>query len=507
MRWLAAAVLVVAGCFGPDLGEQPFLCGTEGPPCPPGYDCLSNVCRMIGAPPPTADARPADAGGADAPVEPERCTRDEDCDEDQGELCFPEVGCARICGGGAGRLEGCELTPTAAGNVQTPGGFAVSLTNGGNAVARVRIDGGGLTQPRFALVPPRSVIVEPLPWVNALGLCTGAACPVTSGRSGVHEGAAYRILSTAPISAVQWSPVSPARGSDASRLLPARVLGREYVTASVTPPSGGVSFVAVTAVVPDTEVTVRPRATTMGAGSFPSIPRGTPHTVTLDRGDVLLLYADGDLAGTDVSATRVVQVLSGNGCASPTVTPGCGHVEEVMLPRSALSGAAIVPALPGVAVNLRVIAADGPSFVTLTDGNTTQEFFLAERGAHRDFLQTTGMLESVALTSNDTGGLLVAQTLVGAPAMTIFRPPIEKVQQLDARAWSTRVLTVTARNGDEITVDGVVVSSRAEPIAGSGWSRTLIEVTAGRHVVETGQDAIVGLAGFELTAGGSTFWY
>lgn len=65
MRAILALSLAVAACdsYGPDLGEQPFRCGTAEPLCPDGYTCVEHtpgrrVCERGGDVP--------DAGTADA---------------------------------------------------------------------------------------------------------------------------------------------------------------------------------------------------------------------------------------------------------------------------------------------------------------------------------------------------------------------------------------------------------------------------------------------------------
>jgi hypothetical protein len=164
------AALAAAGCFGPDLGSRPFLCGADGPQCPTGYTCASGVCQNDSAPPPIDAALVPGPDAAPAPDATAVCIRDEQCDMEQGEICFPSVGCLKICGGGTGHYEGCEMWATPAGNSQALSGFAVSLLNPGATVARVRIDGAGLSAARVVTVPARGSTVEPLPWV------TGCRC-------------------------------------------------------------------------------------------------------------------------------------------------------------------------------------------------------------------------------------------------------------------------------------------------------------------------------------------
>src|SRR5262245_43207621 len=142
------AFVAFAACFSPDLGNAPFRCGADNS-CPSGYRCDGVTCKKGGS------------THADANVSPDGAVACEDASCPSGELCFPVVGCAAICGGsGEGRSEGCEFYPTAAGNGQHPSGFAVAIVNGGSNLSRVRIDGGGLDSPHFVNVPGGAARVE-----------------------------------------------------------------------------------------------------------------------------------------------------------------------------------------------------------------------------------------------------------------------------------------------------------------------------------------------------------
>jgi hypothetical protein len=57
--------LALAACspYSPSLGNQPFSCGSDDPPCPDGYDCMTGACVQSGA---SAVAGP-DAGMSGCP--------------------------------------------------------------------------------------------------------------------------------------------------------------------------------------------------------------------------------------------------------------------------------------------------------------------------------------------------------------------------------------------------------------------------------------------------------
>ncbi len=80
IRALALALgLLGAGCFGPSLGDEPFLCGTAPPLCPPSYTCdpSSRICvageipdARLGDAPLSVDAAPPADAGPTPPCDP-----------------------------------------------------------------------------------------------------------------------------------------------------------------------------------------------------------------------------------------------------------------------------------------------------------------------------------------------------------------------------------------------------------------------------------------------------
>lgn len=67
--FLAAALAAACNPYDPDLGPEPFRCGTDEPRCPDGYTCVeisatSHLCQLSGTDIPDVDATPTipDAG-------------------------------------------------------------------------------------------------------------------------------------------------------------------------------------------------------------------------------------------------------------------------------------------------------------------------------------------------------------------------------------------------------------------------------------------------------------
>ncbi len=160
----------------------------------------------------------------------------------------------------------------------------------------------------------------------------------------------WRIESSVPITVHQFNPANNAAevySSDASMLLPAERLGREYLALSWPALGGpitgtyGQSYVAIIATEPGTTtVTVTsPVATVAGATGPPrALSPARPTEFELTYGQVLSFAAnegDLDVTGFEVSASQSVAVFAGTECSTVPVGVGfCDHLEQQMLPTS-----------------------------------------------------------------------------------------------------------------------------------------------------------------------------
>jgi hypothetical protein len=531
MRRLVVLILVLGlgGCFHPDLGQQPFQCGAGGE-CPPGYHCAAQICNADdgGGPDggavvdarPIADARPADAQPDAATTcrageivcaadTARKCKSDGSGFDDTAcdGLCFPALGCLTACSGGPASSTGCEFWPTPAANAASSAGFAVSIVNASDKLARVRID-GPLSAPQYLTIAAGQEAVATLPWIPELTSCPTETCVDFAGASGRVPQAAYRLLSTQPVAVTQWSPRGPAVSGDASRLLPKRTLGTDYVTVGLTPTGTWPSFFAVTGMLATTSVTVTPHATTLGSPAFPAIAAGQSKTFVIGPYSVLLLYSTGDLTGSQIVADKQVQVISGNSCASyAAAAAACSHIEEAILPRDALFYQALVIALPKVLTGARIVAADGPTTITISDGTTVTEQALPAQGAYVDVAIGDLALPSVLVSSKEQKALLVAQTIVAAPAMTIYRPLVDTATFIDVPAWTGHTVIIAARTGQPVLLDGMPLMVPAVPIGASGFARLLSDVAPGPHVIQSTDLAGVSVIGSDTSVATATFWY
>ena len=63
---LAFAALAACNPYSPDLGQQPFKCGSMSPQCPGGYECVAGFCESTGGDDqPDAHTGPPDGACAD----------------------------------------------------------------------------------------------------------------------------------------------------------------------------------------------------------------------------------------------------------------------------------------------------------------------------------------------------------------------------------------------------------------------------------------------------------
>ncbi|MDP4200571.1 MAG: OmpA family protein [Bacteroidota bacterium] len=121
-----------------------------------------------------------------------------------------------------------------------------------------------------------------------------------------------------------------AQTADASVILPAKALGREYRVMAYTP-AGYPSECMVVATMDSTQIEITPTAPTL-AGHKADLP----FTIILSRGEEYQVQSNGDLTGTRIIASRPVAVFGGSSCASiPPGTDFSDHLYEQMYPLSA----------------------------------------------------------------------------------------------------------------------------------------------------------------------------
>lgn len=467
---------------------------------------------------------------------------DETCDSALGETCDPaQGGCTGPCATktlGQSYI-GCEYYPTVTGNIVGDAfSYAVAISNTSATVATVTIDGGALTTPMVVMVQPNHVLVQTLPWQQALKMCNAADTPEVAGcdglamaEPGIVTKGAYHLRSDNPITLYQFNALEyvingndDSFSNDASLLLPTNVWRSSYYTASFV----GVAeasypgLMTVTATQPSTMVTINSRADTGAGTGIGALSVGTPQTVMLNAGDVLELTSDGgDFTGTKVDSSAPVQVIGGHFCTQvPVGTPACDHLEESMFGVDTLGttyvvNAPAVASIPNGKVEVIRIVATQPG-TTLTY-DPPQSDALATIANAGDFIEINNNSASFKVTANNK--ILVAQYMEGQeaggnqgdPAMTLA-VPVEQFRTSYAFhapiTYTSNYVDITAPTGATVMLDGAPVPLTAIGTTGYSIGRAR-SISAGP--ANDGNHSITGDQGFAISVYGygqyTAYWY
>ncbi len=314
--------------------------------------------------------------------------------------------------------------------------------------------------------------------------------------------------------------------NDASLLFPANAWANDYQVAS-WPATGGQAFFAVTATRNGTRVRIDSRAGAMATAGG-GIDANGDGEVVLNAGDVLQVTgakrdprdAGGgfgqpgrygpDLTGALVSADGPIQVVAGNSCGdAPTPDYAyCDHLEESLFPNVALGteyiAGTFAPARPHATgkFSLRLVAAQDDTTITFnppvksaTDGSVTNTVTLAARG---DFFEgrfieadtrVSGTHPFVAMQYmlGSTANGLIQNEPFGDPSQVLLAP----VRQFrdsyvffSSNTYDTNWVTIVARTGTRVTLDGVEVSqSEYTALGASGFALARVRLTGERHAM------------------------
>jgi hypothetical protein len=516
-------------CSG--LVAQKCIAGTfvDSEACPTG--CTDGACTLCSGGTGTCNGETSHACSADGSG-----FVDIDCDPLLGLTCDADVG---VCSGTCAPSQlgtsyiGCEYYPVVTANmVDEIFDFAVVVSNSSTIDATVTFDGGPLATPITASVPAGRVVVQKLPWQQALKLCdtNPSECQgVFQPTSAFAIGGSYRVRSTQPVTVYQFNPLEYTLNgqqfsytNDASLLLPTNAWRNDYYAAAYQAAGGFPSVLAVIADSDGTEVKIDARASTPASGVVPAIGPGTPQTVTLDRGDVIELASiNGDYTGSHVTSNKPIEVISGHYCTDiPLNTSACDHIEESMFPTATLGSHYIINApamdpLPSGKVEVVRIIATRP--------NTTITYDPAQPGAATALAQPGDMIEladnssSFAITAS--APVLVAQYMEGEqmgggqgdPAMALAVPVEQFRSSYLFHApinYQSTFVDVTAPLGATVMLDGKLLSFA--PIGTTGYAVARAEdIDNGPN--NDGNHTITGTMKFGITVYGygqyTSYWY
>lgn len=504
--------------------------GTWGPPEICGVKVCSNLFGCVECLPGT--------GACSSPTTAHRCKDDgsgwydESCDPLLGSTCDEnEGGCTGNCTPSklGKSYIGCEYYPTVTGNeVLTLFDYAVAVSNTTANQATVTIDGGGLGAPVTFTIAPNNVHVQTLPWVMLLkGDCNGSyiECGAPTYPASLAVKGAFHLRSTQPVTVYQFNALQYQKSgsysytNDASLLLPVNAWGTSYVASSWPAWNGFPGLVTVTASQDATTVTIKAKASTGAGNGAPAFAAGVPGSATLNAGDAMEIFAySGDLTGSEISADKPIQVVSGHDCTQvPIGTTACDHLEESMFPTATLGASYIVtapalPSMPNGKVNIIRIVAARPNITLTYDPPQSAPNSLANVG---DMIQITGTTQSFQITGSDK--ILVSQYMegqdagggMGDPAMTLAVPTKQFRKSYLFHAptnYDTNYVNVVAPSNATVTLDGAPVAGFT-PIGATGYGVARVVVSnAG-----TGNHDISGSEPFGITVYGygsyTSFWY
>ncbi len=398
--------------------------------------------------------------------------------------------------------------------------FAVAIGNPNSTTVTVTVSGGALTTPLMFTVPANNTVTRILPWVQSLAQITGDAALNVPARSALATNGAYRISTTAPVSAYEFNPLEFRVGidysytNDASLLLPTTALTGSYIALTHNAFYTDGSFVAIVGTDPfPTTVTVTlSSAITAGAG-VSAAAAGATTTYTLNRGDVVELVSTSsgaiscgtqDLTGTIISANHQVAVFAGVDCTF--ISPGgctigaCDHLEEQMFPVETWGRDVVVSQVQDRGVSesyfARIISAQNSN--TLTFVPAVRAPVVLNRGQFVEF-QTTADFEVTGTQPFMVGQYMVGQGVtpgVGDPAFVLEVPTAQYRHDYNfvvPATYTSNFINVTGARGASILLDGIALAGTGTPIAGTTWNVWRQAVAAGSHTIAT-----AGTAGFGL---------
>src|SRR5581483_2927250 len=280
----------------------------------------------------------------------------------------------------------CDYWPTVVGHqVWSIFDFAVVVSNTGTSTAMVTVTGPSSTN-QTVMVPPDQLVKIYLPWVPELKGpdqdAMTAGTPMSA--SVVKTAGAFHLVSSIPVIVYQfnaleykgaggppgkdWSTCPGATSgtgcfsftNDASLLLPSTAMTGNYRVVTehgldgvpgfpgfppgctnncIIPPTpaqpGMPGYFAITATENGTMVTIQVTGQVLAGGSITALAKGQKETFMLDAGDVAEVVSFGaaanDLSGSQVQATKPVQVIGGIQCIANPMS-ACDHLEETVMP-------------------------------------------------------------------------------------------------------------------------------------------------------------------------------
>jgi hypothetical protein len=341
--------------------------------------------------------------------------------------------------------------------------------------------------------------------------------------SALLGGAAWRILSDLPLTAVQFNGLDYVYTADASLLLPHAGLDDEYVLPGHPHGDYGESTTVVIAAEDGVDVVVTPSCATAAGPGVPGGVAGVAMSpITLAEGDALQLLSVSvghDLSGSLVTSSGPVVVLAGHPCVNVPEDQGfCDHLEEQVPGTRRWGTTAVAARLPAraeppeIAV-WQVVAGTAGTTVSFDAGADVQglppsDLVLGPREVA--YLDVSGSSSDPGdFLAEGTEPFLLSQFLAGNavagegdPCMTLTTPAEQMRESYLVYAdphLDSNHAAITRSAGTTVEVDGVDVDAWPAGVQlvelGGGWEVVRIALNPGTH-------AMAGSAPFGASLGG-----
>ncbi|MCQ2329232.1 MAG: IgGFc-binding protein [Paludibacteraceae bacterium] len=322
----------------------------------------------------------------------------------------------------------------------------------------------------------------------------------------IVSGKSIKVVSSSPLSLFMAN--STTLDGDASFVLPASLLGREYVVQSFSKENYATEFAVVATEPGVTSVTIESPIVTMTSNGAPRAPY-TPYVVSLNQGQVYYgtSYSPEDLSGTHICADRNIAVFSGNQNAfSRKKTAGTSQLSHQSMPLKYW----------GKRFALGKTAGQSHNYVELTAVDSSTIVYL--NGAPVD---TIDSYETSIIDWNDVVQTMFIETSkpvicyqymvsqgdnaqFGAPAMALVSPLELASNEIRfmtfgghdsscSLVYHVNVFAPTSSLSDML-LDSANISSYFSPMLGlSGYSFAQIAVSSGSHVLSNNSGRFVTL--------------
>jgi hypothetical protein len=285
------------------------------------------------------------------------CPTGQGCTE-SGE-CVPACDAAKASGGAIG----CDYYAVPPYTLGRNGCYATFVVNtwGSNVKIDVERDGTTYDVSKFAYTPVgtgRLLEYQPLvggelpPGQVAIVFLAGSSssgygCPrdITTATqsptyvSGTGVGKAFHITTSVPVVTYDIFPYGGGASAIASSslLLPTPSWGDNYIGITASNGHAGAnyydSWMTIVASDDATSVTLSPTVDIVGGGGIEPLAQGTPHTYTLQKGDVLQFSQLAELVGTPIQSNKPIAVIGGAECAFlPSETGYCDSLHQQIPP-------------------------------------------------------------------------------------------------------------------------------------------------------------------------------